>query len=115
MRAVPQLSVVLGTEATASAHAFSALGQPLGYVVIEFEGQGALQVSSSSPQALQAVEEAFREARWQLLTLIAEKNSALANAPGADALDEAGTETAEGEQPSPRPAAPPSNPPDGGL
>lgn len=114
MRAVPQLSVVLGDQAAASAHAV-ALGHLLGYVVIEFEGQGALQVSSSSPQALQAVEEAFRAARWQLLTLIAEKNSALANAPGADALDEAGMGTAEGEQPSPRPAAPPSNPPDGGL
>lgn len=115
MKAVTQLAIVLGLETTAEGRAVGGSLAPIGLVVIEVEGLGSLIIHSSSPDALRVMEEAFREARWQLLTLIAEKNSALANAPGADALDEAGMETAEGEQPSPRPAAPPSNPPDGGL
>lgn len=117
MKAVPQLEIVLGDETEAEGHAFvgKEYEAPLGAVTIEFQGMGALHISSEDPVALRVVEEAFRAARDQLLTLITEKNSALANAPGADVVDEAASGVAEGERPPSRPAAPPSNPPDGGL
>jgi hypothetical protein len=118
VKAVPQLGIVLGDETEAEGHAFvgKEYEAPLGAVTIEFQGMGALHISSEDPVALRVVEEAFRAARWHLLEIIAEKrNSALANAPGADALGEAASGAAEGEQPPSRPAAPPSNPPDGGL
>lgn len=115
MKAAAYQSIVLGAEAEPEARSWVGDYGPIGIVAIPFDGPGSFTVQSQYPEALMVVEEAFRKARWQLLTLIAEKrNSALVNAPGADALDEA-DRPAEGEQPPPRPAAPPSNPPDGGL
>jgi hypothetical protein len=117
VKAVPQLGIVLGDETEAEGHAFvgKEYEAPLGAVTIEFQGMGALHVTSEDPEALRVVEEAFRSARDHLRQLIAKKDAAPVNAPGADVLGEAASGAAEGEQPPPRPAAPPSNPPDGGL
>jgi hypothetical protein len=117
VKAVPQLGIVLGDETEAEGHAFVSRdgGVPLGTVTVEFQGMGALMISSEDPEGLRVVEEAFRMARDHLRQLIAEKDSAPVGIPGADALGEAASGAAEGEQPPPRPAAPPSNPPDGGL
>jgi hypothetical protein len=117
VKAVPQLGIVLGAETEAEGYAFVGKqgGGPWGSVTVEFQGMGALLISSEDPEALRIVEEAFRAARYHLLEIIAETGSALVNAPGADVLGEAASGAAEGEQPPSRPAAPPSNPPDGGL
>jgi hypothetical protein len=129
VKAVPQLGIVLGDETEAEGHAFVAKqgGAPIGTVTVEFQGMGALHISSEDPEALRIVEEAFRSARDHLLTLIAEKKSALVNAPGAGASGEAEPVTAEGERlddlvvTGPAAccgdpvAAPPSDAPDGGL
>lgn len=116
MTALALTSIVLGADFEPMVNAWG--GAPgllaIGQVKIEL-GDCSFGIQSSSPDALRAMEEAFRAARDQLLTLIAEKDSALVNAPGADVLGEAASGAAEGEQPPPRPAAPPSNPPDGGL
>lgn len=129
MKPVPQLGIVLGDETEAEGHAFVAKwgGAPIGAVTVEFQGMGALHVSSEDPEALRIVEEAFRAARYHLRQLIAEKESAPVNAPRADASGEAEPVTAEGERlddlvvTGPAAccgdpvAAPPSDAPDGGL
>jgi hypothetical protein len=116
VKAVPQLGIVLGDETEAEGHAFvgKEYEAPLGAVTIEFQGMGALHITSEDPEALRVVEEAFCAARWELRHIIAERNSAL-GASRADVVGEAASGAAEGEQPPSRPAAPPSNPPDGGL
>lgn len=78
MKAVPQLGIVLGPETEAEGHAFVPRqgDAPLGVVTVEFQGMGSLSVTSTDPEPLRVLQEAFATARQHLRQLIAEKRSA---------------------------------------
>ena len=113
MKAVPLLSFILGAEAEPEAYNLdgdSAVSVPIGVVKVPLTGAGYLSIQSTSPDVLIAMSAAFLTAAGRLRGHITEKDSAsVTPRPGADALDEAGMETAEGEQLDTALAAPPSN------
>lgn len=114
MKALPLLSFILGAEAEPEAYNHdgdSAVSVPIGVVKVPLTGAGYLSIQSTSPDVLIAMSAAFLTAAGRLRGHIAAKDSAPESPEfGADALDEAGTEPAEGGQPDlPALAAPPSN------
>jgi hypothetical protein len=108
------LSILLGADVEPEVDAWVGIWEgsgAIGQVRIPLDGGGSFTIQSQSPDALVAMSAAFLTAAGRLRGHIAAKDSApVTPRPGADALDEAGMETAEGEQSHhPAVAAPPSN------
>jgi len=102
VKAVPHLQIVLGPGTTAEGQLFrggSSGDPPIGWARVDFELNGSLTLQSTSPEALRAVSFALDVAATRLGMAIHEKKSAReGQGPGADALDEAGIDPAEGER-----------------